>query len=119
MRRRAADPRPWRHPCPREYGLAGVGHQFRPPSPCWSRQGRAGPGSADAEVNCASDVVPRRSPPKGSLMTTWAPSCARLSEAVALGGRHVLRWCGTEVNRCRAAGRGPAAPGLSGCPERL
>src|SRR5450759_539194 len=29
------------------------------------RQGRAGPGSADAEVNCASDVVPRRSPPKG------------------------------------------------------
>jgi len=79
MRRRAADPRPWRHPCPREYGLAGVGHQFRPPSPCWSRQGRAGPGSADAEVNCASGVVPRRSPPKGSLMTAWPPSCARLS----------------------------------------
>jgi len=79
MRRRAADPRPWRHPCPREYGLAGVGHQFRPPSPCWSRQGRAGPGSADAEVNCASGVVPRRSPPKGSLTTTRPPSCARLS----------------------------------------
>jgi len=96
--------------------LAGVGHQFRPPSPCWSRQGRAGPGSADGEVNCASGVVPRRSPPKRSLMTAWPPSCARLSEAVALGGRHVLRWCGTEVNRCRAAGRGPAAPGFSGLP---
>src|SRR5450756_2309581 len=96
------------HPCPREYGLAGVGLEFRPPSPpspCWSRQGRAGPGSADGEVNCAADVVPRRSPPKGSLTTTWPPACARLSEAVALGGRHVLRGCGTEVNRRRAAGR--------------
>src|SRR5450756_2627539 len=77
------------HPCPREYGLAGVGLEFRPPSPpspCWSRQGRAGPGSAHGGVNCAADVVPRRSPPKGSLTTTWPPSCARLSEAVARSG---------------------------------
>src|SRR5450759_1315872 len=83
MRRTAADPRPCRHPCPREYGLAGVGHQFRPPSPCWSRQDRSGPGSILSRPTRRWWPKLVADPGQAVFARTWVPARPRVGSRTA------------------------------------